>query len=211
MCVMNTMETRTLTMKQLTRSAALARRDAIDSDTRLLKSKSVCSQLAGLLDLARSQDDRPILVAVYSALRYEVDLTPFIMHAYEGGCSVAFPCMNRDRDAFGPMSMRVVPRQDFERGDVPFVRSPIEAFEDDEETLVSYPVVDPREIDMVVVPLVAFDNANKRLGYGGGNYDTYLPRVKETALIAGAAFSEQRVDEIPCEPHDFALAHIVSA
>lgn len=211
MCIMDTMETSILTMKQLARSTALSRRDSIDSDTRLAKSKNICNQLSGLLDLACAQTDQPVLVAVYSALRYEVNLTPFILHAYDRGCSVAFPCMNRDRDLFGPMSMRVVPREDFERGDVPFVRSPVEAFEDDEESLVHYPVVDPHGIDMVVVPLVAFDSANRRLGYGGGNYDTYLPHLRENALVVGAAFSEQRIDEVPCEPHDLALAHIVSA
>lgn len=38
-----------------------------------------------------------------------------------------------------------------------------------------FQAVDPEELDAVVVPLVAFDDAGRRLGYGGGNYDQLLP------------------------------------
>ncbi|MFR1639570.1 MAG: 5-formyltetrahydrofolate cyclo-ligase [Eggerthellaceae bacterium] len=38
-----------------------------------------------------------------------------------------------------------------------------------------FQAVDPEELGAVVVPLVAFDDAGRRLGYGGGNYDQLLP------------------------------------
>lgn len=73
-----------------------------------------------------------------------------------------------------------------------------------------FQAVDPEELDAVVVPLVAFDDAGRRLGYGGGNYDQLLPRLRADAAVVGIAFDEQRVETVPCEPHDIALPRVVS-
>ena len=73
-----------------------------------------------------------------------------------------------------------------------------------------FQAVDPEELDAVVVPLVAFDDAGRRLGYGGGNYDQLLPRLRADAAVVGIAFDEQRVKTVPCEPHDIALPRVVS-
>lgn len=69
----------------------------------------------------------------------------------------------------------------------------------------------PSEIDAVVAPLVAFDDAGMRLGYGGGNYDRFLVQLKPEALVCGVAFAEQRAARIPTEPHDKPLPRIVVA
>lgn len=74
-----------------------------------------------------------------------------------------------------------------------------------------YTAVTPTELDGVVVPLVAFDDAGNRLGYGGGNYDRLLARIRPDAAVVGIAFEEQRVPSIPTEPHDRALRTIVVA
>ena len=51
-----------------------------------------------------------------------------------------------------------------------------------------------------------------RLGYGGGNYDRFLPEAASmTAFVAGVAFEEQRVDRVSTEPHDLPLPRIFSA
>ena len=71
-----------------------------------------------------------------------------------------------------------------------------------------FQAADPEEIDAVVVPLVAFDDAGRRLGYGGGNYDQLLPRLRADAVVIGIAFDEQRVETVPCEPHDIALPRV---
>ena len=73
-----------------------------------------------------------------------------------------------------------------------------------------FQAVDPEKLDAVVVPLVAFDDAGRRLGYGGGNYDQLLPRLRDDVAVVGIAFDEQRVETVPCEPHDIALPHVVS-
>lgn len=61
----------------------------------------------------------------------------------------------------------------------------------------------PAEIDLIVIPGVAFDSKGNRLGHGKGHYDRLL---KEThGFKVGLAFDEQVADELPTEEHDVPL------
>ncbi|MEM8699079.1 MAG: 5-formyltetrahydrofolate cyclo-ligase [Pseudomonadota bacterium] len=66
--------------------------------------------------------------------------------------------------------------------------------------------------DLVVVPLVAFDRACWRLGYGGGFYDRSLEglRAVRPTLAVGLAYAAQEVAAVPLEPTDQALDAIVT-
>lgn len=67
------------------------------------------------------------------------------------------------------------------------------------------------EIDCAVIPGIAFDRSNYRLGRGGGYYDRFLPLLSQTAVIFGLAFDFQIVDQLPClEQHDFPVNHVVT-
>src|SRR5262245_13024808 len=72
------------------------------------------------------------------------------------------------------------------------------------------PPPDPTVIDVVIVPGTAFTPAGDRLGQGGGWYDGFLARVRPDCLTIGVAFSPQIVDELPVEPHDVRLDHVVT-
>jgi 5-formyltetrahydrofolate cyclo-ligase len=69
--------------------------------------------------------------------------------------------------------------------------------------------VPPEEIDAVLVPAVAFDRRGYRIGYGGGYYDRFLPRVPGAATI-GAAFALQIVPSVPADVHDVPVHAIVT-
>jgi 5-formyltetrahydrofolate cyclo-ligase len=62
--------------------------------------------------------------------------------------------------------------------------------------------VDPEDVDVVLVPGLAFDREGYRVGYGGGHYDRYLRRLGRHATRIGIAFQEQLVDRVPREPDD---------
>ncbi len=66
--------------------------------------------------------------------------------------------------------------------------------------------------DILLVPLVAFDQNFNRLGYGGGFYDRYIRRIKKikNIITIGLAFSFQKVKEIPIDKYDVKLDFIIT-
>lgn len=71
-------------------------------------------------------------------------------------------------------------------------------------------IINPKEIDLTIVPLLAYDNLGNRLGYGGGYYDRYLPRLREDAIVVGIAYSNQFVEELTVEDFDKKLDYVVT-
>lgn len=192
------------------RRAMIARRDALDLDVRAAKSAVICARLVELLD--RSDAAAPHTVAVYAAMGSEVDPAAFAAAAAKRGWRVAYPCMFSAIDAAAcgqRMCMRAVAADDASAA--PFIAHPTRVFAAVDIDNDRFPIVSAEALDMVVVPLVAFDRAGARLGYGGGCYDRYLPTVAPERLIVGIAFDEQRVDHVPTDAHDLPLLHIISA
>lgn len=74
-----------------------------------------------------------------------------------------------------------------------------------------FPVVPPSEIDMAIIPAVAFDAEGRRLGYGTGVYDRYMPQLREDCRVVGVAFAEQEVTEVPSDEHDCVLSRYITA
>jgi 5-formyltetrahydrofolate cyclo-ligase len=70
------------------------------------------------------------------------------------------------------------------------------------------PQVEPTEIDVVLVPGVAFDRSGGRLGFGGGYYDRFLPATG--ALRVGISHSLCLADELPCDAHDARMDWVVT-
>ncbi len=68
--------------------------------------------------------------------------------------------------------------------------------------------VKPEEIDLVVVPGLAFSESGYRLGFGGGYYDRFLANYQGNTV--SLAFKNQIVTEIPTEEHDIPVKKIIS-
>lgn len=66
----------------------------------------------------------------------------------------------------------------------------------------------PGEVDLIVVPAVAFDAAGRRLGHGGGHYDRLLAACR--GLKVGVAFEAQVVEDVPCGPRDVGVDLVVT-
>ena len=217
------------------RHEVLKRRDALTPSEREAKSAQICTRLHEHLDafLARITPDthtaqaNGILqdkkVAVYASMKSEVSLDSFILEAYSQGAALYFPCMTKTEKSEGStptitarsMVFREIPQDCYlahRKGNTcaaPFMDNPVKSFAPDDSSLAKFAPLDPHEVDVVVVPMVAFDSGFSRLGYGGGNYDNFLAELPGDTCVVGVAFSEQKVEEIPLEAHDLPLPHIV--
>lgn len=192
------------------RRAVIARRNAIDLDVRAAKSAVVCARLVELLELADTA--APHTVAVYAAMGSEVNPAAFAVAAVGRDWQVAYPCMLSAANAAAcgqRMCMRAVATGDV--GTAPFIAHPTRAFAAEDVDSSRFPIVPAEALNMIIVPLVAFDQTGARLGYGGGCYDRYLPTVAPECLVVGIAFDEQRVDHVPTDAHDLPLSNIICA
>ena len=83
--------------------------------------------------------------------------------------------------------------------------------------LNKYGIPEPEKIkkvfpDIILVPLVAFDNRLYRIGYGGGYYDRYIEKLsnKKNLFKIGIAHSCQKINRVPTNKYDKKLDIIIT-
>jgi len=210
--------------KAAARAAAFARRDALSAEVRAAKSERICAEAFREIEehmgtkVGETTDDsissRQPLLAAYYEIKTEVSMEPLRRMAWEHGWRVALPCVITP----GHIEFYTLSRAIVEAGEIPFVAHPARAFSFEEiQTYLQERgledecrLVAPEDIDVIVVPLVAFNPDGGRLGYGGGNYDRYVPRMHERALRLGVAFAEQRDDSLQLEAHDCRMSKVIT-
>lgn len=76
-------------------------------------------------------------------------------------------------------------------------------------------VMDTGDLDLIIVPGVAFTRLGHRLGHGAGYYDRFLQQFEEkfnrVPYLMGVCLSDQLVEIIPTEPHDWIMDHVIAA
>ena len=134
-------------------------------------------------------------VAIYLALPDEIDTRPLLARLLRQGCALYVPQVARD----GAMRFARL------RPGAPLRRN---------RYGIAEPVAQarPARLDLIVLPLVAFDAAGRRLGMGGGYYDRLLARERAARrpLRVGYAFAAQEVATVPAAPHDIRLDAVVT-
>ena len=70
--------------------------------------------------------------------------------------------------------------------------------------------IEASKIDVVFVPLLAFDNKGHRVGYGKGYYDRFLATCRPNCIKVGLSFFEKEQDSFIIEPTDIPLDYCVT-
>jgi 5,10-methenyltetrahydrofolate synthetase len=164
--------------------ARQAQPDALRRDAEL----RILARLAALL-LPRP----PGVVAYCWPIRAEVDCRPLVAELLAAGWRAAMPTVTAPA---APMEFRAWSPQ------TPMGVDPY-----------GIPIPAPAELcvpDVVLLPLVAFDAAGYRLGYGGGFFDRTLAACAPRPLAVGIGFALAEVPSIRPEPHDVPLDIVVT-
>ncbi|MEX0792395.1 MAG: 5-formyltetrahydrofolate cyclo-ligase [Pirellulaceae bacterium] len=180
------------------RQRMLAARDAFDS--KLEANQAITSHCLRLIDAWR-----PRCPLIYVASPREVETAPLldhlllVAHLTEGATLVVPFCDGdhlrlfrlRDRDELAPGRFRILePREELRRPERE---------------------ISPENIDLALIPGVAFDRQGGRLGYGRGYFDRLLAHFPPAAPRIGLGFACQIAAEpIPTEPHDIPLTHLIT-
>lgn len=162
--------------KRALRRVVLERRDALPGDERRTKSARITERL-----LAMPEVGGATTALAFWSFGSEVETAGAIVALRERGVRVALP-----RIETGEMVAVA-----FEPGDAVAATT----FGAMEPTAAG--VVEPREVDLVVVPGVAFDRRGARVGYGGGFYDRFLSRTRAGVPAVAIAFALQLVPAVP--------------
>ena len=135
-------------------------------------------------------------ILFYSPLEPELDLSPLMSEALSAGKRVALPAFERP---IGVYTARLVqnPTAGLQRGHFGIL-----------EPGPDCPEIPRKQLDLILVPGVAFALNGHRICRGGGYYDRLL--AETPGVKCGIAFDEQIQDEIAAEPHDVVMDFVVT-
>ncbi|CAN7431481.1 5-formyltetrahydrofolate cyclo-ligase [Bosea sp. LjRoot90] len=171
--------------KAALRAEALARRDGLDLDERLIWDEAIVARALALPVFAQGP------VSAYWPMRSEADPRPILEALHERGLPLCLPAIIEKRMLF----RRWAPWEPIVPGGF--------------GTLVPSPEEPEVKPTILIVPLAAFDRRGYRIGYGKGYYDRVIAEL-EPALTIGIAYAAQEITEVPAEAHDRRLDWIVT-
>jgi 5-formyltetrahydrofolate cyclo-ligase len=164
------------------RCEAMANRDALPADAHKVAAEAIAARKF-LLPITAN-----IIVSGFMPLKSEINPLPLLQKLAEVGARLALPAIvGRGK----PLIMRA-----WEFG-APLDRGQWGIREPKPDA----PEVEP---DILLVPLLAFDRAGHRLGYGAGYYDMTIHRLRalKPVTAVGIAFAVQEVPKIPTTSRD---------
>ena len=139
------------------------------------------------------------MILFYISLAKEVQTYRMIEDVLRGGKRVAVPVVDSTKEKIIPFEIK--------NSCCRLVSGFLGISEPQESE--RYPI-SLQEIEMVVVPGVAFDLKGGRLGFGKGFYDHFLNKLSSQAKSVALAFECQIIEKIPCEEHDIAVNYIIT-
>lgn len=176
--------------KRTLRQQLLARRKALGTAERRAADQVIQQALIGSREFAAART-----IAIYAAIHNEVETGEVLAAALAQGKEVFFPAVCGDALVF----RRVSAPEELGRGayGIP-------------EPGEGSPACTPAEVDLLVIPAVAFSVDGQRIGYGKGYYDRALHSLEGSGRLVGLCYDFQLVDEIAGEPHDVRMDIIIT-
>lgn len=178
--------------KQQIRSKIISKLKTQKEDTRDRKSRGILEKLLRQKEFIKAK-----IVMFYIAFDGEVNTEEMIKEAKKLGKTVTVPVCKRNRITLRPCIL------------------------DDNAGLKKglYGVHEPstkrfirsKDLDLVIVPGVAFDRKGNRLGRGKGCYDLFLKRLPKDTPAIGLAFDFQILPTIPAKMHDVSVNKVIFA
>ena len=175
---------------QMRKMAAILRQEEAD------KLPNAAKILAGHSQLLLTNFG-PGVYAAYLPIRSEISPLPLIVALHHAGQPTAMPVTPAEGQ---PLSFRLWAVGDALEDGPYGTRQPLAS-----ETLVLP--------DVILAPLLAFDLAGRRLGYGGGFYDRTIADLVargHTAKVIGLAYDGQKLEKVPIGPYDMPLDAVLT-
>lgn len=177
-----------LEQKKELRKTKLIERAQLNSSFKKKYDLWICQQLGQLIEVKNYKT-----IHAYLPMGKEINITPLLENLLSKGITVVTP--------------KTLPKRKLEN-------RVLTSLTDIEKGVfgTTHPA-NPEEytgtFDLIIIPGLAFDDNNYRLGYGGGYYDNFLINHPE-AYKLGIFYPEQKVEQVPTEAHDIRLDEILT-
>lgn len=147
-----------------------------------------------LRNFLASEFSQPKRAALYLAADGEIDPYPICTHLWAQGAEVFLPRLNDGHMSFTPYreGSRLTPN----KYGIP-----------EPDGQLSF---GPKILDLILMPLVGFDDAGNRLGMGGGYYDRTLAEANKRPRLIGLAHECQHVEQIEHQEWDIPLDAVIT-
>ena len=160
---------------------------------RLIKSRLIQKKLFN-----RPEFQAAKMILFYASFGGEVETFQMIKQATQLNKKIALPMVTKGSKNFIPTFVKDI---DFLNEGPHGIKQPAHSHEHS---------VDVSDLDLVIVPGLAFDKLHNRLGRGVGYYDRFLAGLPEDTPSFGLAFDFQIVDRLPhLEAHDMTLTDVI--
>lgn len=161
------------------------------SSFRAYSSQIICTKVKSLGTYRKAKH-----IALYFAINGEVDLHQLWSTAPLQGKFCYFPVLNEDYSlSFLPATPNTALKKNH-----------LDIYEPD---VTLDKAIAPNDLDLIIMPLVGFDNQCRRLGMGSGSYDRTLKKSDKTILL-GVAYQFQHMDVINAQPWDIPLNTVIT-
>ncbi len=181
-------------MKKTIRKEILIKRNKLTEKKIASKSLAIMNNLIPLTILKNSNH-----IMLYISFGSELDTKPLIDHLF-----------NQNKKVYIPLTIPATREM---------IVSELLDFKNDLE-MGNFGVLEPKQeslrpmaadnLDLVIVPGVAFDKEGYRIGYGGGYYDRFLPQLPPSTTKISLAYDIQIINNIPKMPHDYPVQYIIT-
>lgn len=163
---------------------------------KIMEKFEVCEKSARACKLFLESDlyKNAKVLMLYMPLGNETDTREIINKAFADGKKVVFPVTDEKSGEITPCYATAQTK--FEKG----------AFSVCEPKIID--VADVLDIDVVIVPGIAFDKEGARIGFGKGCYDGFLTKTK--AIKIGFCYDFQLCEKIPTEDYDIKMDYIIT-
>lgn len=179
--------------KKSLRSHILKLRDAIDEADRFRFDGVILQQL-----LAQKEYRDANTIFTFVNYKSEVDTKMLIQESLRRGKRVIVPIVDKENRVMILSEIRSIDE---------LVKSDMGILEPGKDYVR---VVDPKSIDLCIVPGSVFDKSGNRIGYGGGFYDKMIPLFRKDAKTIGIGYELQLVDDIPIEEFDVKINKLIT-
>lgn len=180
--------------KTALREAYRMLRKGIAPDVRKKANKVILNKLVASQSVASAKT-----ILIYAATPNEPGFDDVIASLTRAGKKVAVPRMTKTP---GVMTLWVVRHMD---ALVSLEHLPIRNVD-----VTRAVPIEPKDIDLVLVPGLAFTATLGRLGQGGGYYDRLFPRLRENVKRIGVGYALQIAESLPLEAHDVPMHAVIT-